>query len=92
MLVFCVNDGCVKTSGCRAAKSKCSRPCVIFFSYRPINASDRSFLFEHYMHPCIANNASNIVVSRYLLPFGLQGFEFSVTILLYLLDACDLPL
>ena len=50
-----------------------------YFICRPIDVSGRSLLFEHYMHPCIANNASNIAVSRYLLPFGLQGFEFSVT-------------
>ena len=36
--------------------------------------------FEHYDHPCLDTNAAsgNVSVSRFLLPFGLQGYELTV--------------
>ena len=36
-------------------------------------------MFEHYTHPCVADSsADSIVISRFLMPFGLQGFQVTV--------------
>ena len=36
-------------------------------------------MFEHYLQSCLNMSTSNISVSRFLLPFGLQGYEVEIS-------------
>ena len=58
---------------------RCGHEQVLFGVFtRPIDTARGRLVFEHFLHPCLATNTSDIAVSRFLLPFGLQGFEMTV--------------
>ena len=38
-------------------------------------------VFEHFLHPCVNTSSSfEITISRFLLPFGPQGYEILVSV------------
>ena len=70
---------CLRSCDLFVQKGK-NKKCVFDSVCRPVIVGDRSLLFEHYLHPCLSRNSTIISISRFLLPFGLQGFELIVNI------------